>query len=322
MSRRASSKVILLMSALLAPLAPAAAQDNATAARQEVRIQQLEGQIRELNGQIEELNFRVQQMTTRLDKLVADIDFRLRELEGGGAGMSESDAGSGSAPAATEQALPSEGQTSALDQSSGGGQTGTSQTGTGQTSGTGQPKVLGTLSQQQLDAQSKQLNTNADPAAASAAAGAAGTSADQGGEADTSQQAYALPGATPDEQYQYAFDLLRQNKYADAEQALRTFVDQNPDHPLAGNANYWLGETYYVRQDFQNAAITFADGSQRYPKSGKAPDSLLKLGMALAALGETNDACMAFAELTERYPNASGSVKQRASKEQAKNGCQ
>ena len=118
------------------------------------------------------------------------------------------------------------------------------------------------------------------------------------------------------------FDLLRQNKYADAEQALRTFVEQNPDHPLAGNANYWLGETYYVRQDFQNAALTFADGSQRYPKSGKAPDSLLKLGMALAALGETNDACTAFAELAERYPNASGSVKQRASKEQAKNGCQ
>lgn len=315
MSRRANFKVIMLMSALLAPLAPAAAQDNATAARQEVRIQQLEGQIRQLNGQIEELNFRVQQLTTRLDKLVADIDFRLRELEGGGEGMSESDAGS--APAATEQALPSEGQTSSLDQSSGGGQTGT-----GQAGGTGQPKTLGTLSQKQLDEQSRQLNTNADPAAASAAAGAAGTSADQGDEAGTSQQAYALPGATPDEQYQYAFDLLRQNKYADAEQALRTFVDQNPDHPLAGNANYWLGETYYVRQDFQNAAITFADGSQRYPKSGKAPDSLLKLGMALAALGETNDACMAFAELAERYPNASGSVKQRASKEQAKNGCQ
>jgi tol-pal system protein YbgF len=302
--------------ALLLPSTAATAQDSATAAGQEVRIQQLEGQIRDLNGQIEQLTYQVQQLNTRLDKLVGDVDFRLRELEGGGSAtsMSTDDAGDGSdaTQTATRGSTPEEEAGAAPSQPTTGG---------GTYGSAGQPQVLGTMPQSDFDAQRKRLNPNADPAAASKAAGAAQPAAGQG-EEQAAAQPYTLQGATPDEQYQYAFDLLRQNKYTDAEQALSTFVEQNPDHPLAGNANYWLGETYYVRQDYENAALTFAEGSQRYPKSGKAPDALLKLGMSLAALGETADACQAFAELAARYPNASSSVKQRSAKEQAKNGCE
>src|SRR5215475_14377917 len=133
--------------------------------------------------------------------------------------------------------------------------------------------------------------------------------------------AYSLPGSTPDEQYQYAFDLLRQTKYDEAEKALSTFVAEYPENPLAGNATYWLGETYFVRQDYNNAALTFAQGFQKYPKSGKAPDTLLKLGISLAALGETADACKALKELGNRFPTAADSIKQRAAREQSKNGC-
>jgi tol-pal system protein YbgF len=113
---------------------------------------------------------------------------------------------------------------------------------------------------------------------------------------------------------------MRQTKYAEAEQALRTFVDDYPDHPLAGNASYWLGEAYYLRKDYNNAALTFAQTFQKYPRSGKAPDSLLKLGMSLATLGETADACKALHELGVRYPKAPD-TKQRAAKERARNGC-
>jgi tol-pal system protein YbgF len=180
--------------------------------------------------------------------------------------------------------------------------------------------VLGTMSQSELDSQKQRLNPDADPAAAAATAGG-GSSAAPGAQTAATGP-YALEGATADEQYQYAFDLLRQNKYGDAEQALRTFVDQYPEHPLAGNASYWLGETFYVRQDYDNAALTFAEGFQKYPQGGKAPDSLLKLGMSLSALGETGDACKAFEELAARYPKASEGIKQRAAREQSKNGCQ
>lgn len=303
MRGRCLSLRAVVAAATLLAAAPTVAQDQSVAARQELRIQELEGQIRDLNGHLEQMSFQVRQMTDRLDKLVADVDFRLRELEGGegagaGAGMSGS-----AEPSSTGMNQPSLAAQPEPPPAS-----------------TGQPRTLGTMSQGQYEAQSRQLNPNADPAAAAAAAGSMGSSAGVGDQMAATGP-YALEGASADEQYQYAFDLLRQNKYGDAEQALRTFVDQYPDHPLAGNASYWLGETFYVRQDYDNAALTFAEGFQKYPQSGKAPDSLLKLGMALAALGETADACKAFGELGSRYPKASDSVKQRVAKERSKNGC-
>jgi tol-pal system protein YbgF len=309
----------MAVAALMAPASAAAQEQSAVAAGQEVRIQQLEGQIRGLNGQLEQLTYQVRQMTDRLDKLVADVDFRLREIEGGGQGMS-GEAGSEADLPASEEA-----QGAALDQPAfpgGGGSLSEPATGTepatGQ-AGAGQPQVLGTMSQSQFESQMQRLNRSADAGAASAAAGSGASAV--AGDQTAAVGTYALPGATADEQYQYAFDLLRQNRYGDAEQALRTFVDQYPEHELAGNASYWLGETYYVRQDYDNAALTFAEGFQKFPQGAKAPDSLLKLGMSLAALGETADACKAFDELGARYPSASDGIKQRADRERSKNGC-
>ena len=325
MNRRLYVVPVAALSLALLAFPPATAQDNSVAANQEIRIQQLEGQIRDLNGQLEQMNFRVQQMTDRLDKLVADVDFRLRQVEGGGApatagGQGAADSQNQTAAAPPEQPPLPPGNSGAMNQN---------QSATGATSnGTGQPRTLGTLSQGQYNAQSQQLNQNADAAAAAEAAGKTGTPGTSGDNAgQNNEQAtagtapYALQGKNPDEQYQFAFDLMRQTKYADAERALSTFVDEYPDHPLAGNASYWLGETYYVRKDYNNAAQTFAETFKKFPQSGKAPDSLLKLGMSLAALGQTADACKAFHELTARYPKASDAVKERAAKERSKNGC-
>ena len=307
--------VPILALALLASL-PARAQDNSVAANQEIRIQQLEGQIRSLNGQLEQMNYRVQQMSDRLDKLIADMDFRFREIEGGGAPQAQGQQGAGESQMQTadnppEPPPPTQGAPASQSQSKPSGSS-------------GQPKTLGTMSQSQYDTQQQQLNQDADAGASSAAAGQSGGAGappanDQ--QAATGNQPYALPGANADEQYQYAFDLMRQTKYEEAEKALSTFVDDYPDHPLAGNASYWLGEAYYVRKDYNNAALTFAQTFQKYPQSGKAPDSLLKLGMSLAALGETADACKALHELKVRYPKAPEGTKQRAAKEWAKNGC-
>ncbi|OUS12688.1 tol-pal system protein YbgF, partial [Rhodospirillales bacterium 47_12_T64] len=133
---------------------------------------------------------------------------------------------------------------------------------------------------------------------------------------------YNLPGDTPKQQYDYAFGLLRQARYDEAEQAFSTFVERHPEDTLAGNATYWLGETYYVRGDYQQAAITFADSFQRYPSSSKAPDNLLKLGLSLSSLGNVADACGTLRELLSRYPNSSAIVKQRAGQEAQKLNCQ
>jgi tol-pal system protein YbgF len=176
---------------------------------------------------------------------------------------------------------------------------------------------LGTLTQTEYDAQVAGQQNSATAAQQAMDATNAQTGADQTAAVAPSE----LPGATADEQYQYAFGLLRENRYDDAEKALRTFISENPEHQLTGNANYWLGETYYVRGDYKNAAITFAQGVKNYPQSGKGPDNMMKLGMALAAMDQVKDACTAFTEVGKRYPQASDTLKDRVIKEQQRNGC-
>ncbi len=114
---------------------------------------------------------------------------------------------------------------------------------------------------------------------------------------------------------------MRQADYPGAEEALRSFVQRYPNDPLAGNAEYWLGETYYVRKDYNNAAATFAEGYRKYPQSGKAADNLLKLGMSLGNVGQKKEACLTFSQLAHDFPKASGNITERANQEKQRLGC-
>ena len=131
----------------------------------------------------------------------------------------------------------------------------------------------------------------------------------------------ALSNGSPQDQYNAAFGLLRRADYPDAEQALKAFIQRYPSDALAGNAQYWLGETYYVRKDYENAATAFAVGYQKYPHSGKAADNLLKLGMSLGNLGKKSEACSAFTRLDRDFPTAPPNVKDRVSSERHQIGC-
>jgi tol-pal system protein YbgF len=173
---------------------------------------------------------------------------------------------------------------------------------------TGTTGTIGTISQSDLEAAQNQLSGDTNQGATQTAA--------------VSAQSYELPGETPDAKYSYAFSLLRQANYEEAEVALTAFVLQFGDNPLAGNAQYWLGETYYVQGQYQQAAVTFAEAYQNYPDSDKAPDNLLKLGISLAALGANDDACGTYGELLQRYPNAASTIRQRATQEHQRLGCQ
>jgi len=127
--------------------------------------------------------------------------------------------------------------------------------------------------------------------------------------------------ANVQEQYDEAFGLLRKADYDQAEKALNRFVTQHRDSPLAGNAQYWLGETYYGRGKYAEAAVAFAEGFQRYAKSPKAPDNLLKLGLSLSALKQKDDACKTLGQLDHQFPNAAASLKRRADQERKKLSC-
>ena len=129
------------------------------------------------------------------------------------------------------------------------------------------------------------------------------------------------PETTPEEEYERAFALLQRADYTAAEAALRDFVARRPDHDLAGNAWYWLGETHYARRDYERAAVAFARGYRGFPAGRKAPDNLLKLGMAWAALGQTGDACATFAKLRDEHGDASALLLDRLASEISRAGC-
>ena len=125
-----------------------------------------------------------------------------------------------------------------------------------------------------------------------------------------------LPNATPDEQYKFAVSFIKVGDYETAELALREFVDNNSNHKLAGNAQYWYGETFRVRQLYQDAATAYLDGYQKYPKSKKAPVNLLKLGVMLVQIGEKEQGCSMILGVKDQYPEANQSVIQKAEYEE------
>lgn len=130
-----------------------------------------------------------------------------------------------------------------------------------------------------------------------------------------------LPEGTPKQQYEFAFDFLKKQDYPHAESALRDFLKLHPKDPLAGNAQYWLGETYYVRGDFQQAAVEFMAGYQKYPKTNKGPDNLLKLGMSMAKLNQSQGACTALGRINKDYPDAPDAILKQAKSEYSKLKC-
>lgn len=134
-------------------------------------------------------------------------------------------------------------------------------------------------------------------------------------------RAVALPSGSPEEQFRYAFDFLNRNDYPQAEKALRAFAESHPAHPLSGNAYFWLGQISFVGKDFAKSAIDFASSYQKFPDGGKAPDSLIKLGVSLANLGKKDDACAAFKQFGTQYPAAAPALKQSAAAESGRLGC-
>jgi len=130
-----------------------------------------------------------------------------------------------------------------------------------------------------------------------------------------------LPDATPEEKYEFAISFLKVGDYETAEFALREFIDANPKHELAGNAQYWYGETFRVRQLYQDAATAYLDGYQKYPKSSKAPVNLLKLGVMLVQIGEKTQGCSMILGVKDQYPEAKQSVIQKAEYEKKKFNC-
>jgi tol-pal system protein YbgF len=283
--------------------------------RLSVRMTDLESDLRTVTGTVEEFNFQARNIANRLDKLVADVDYRLGLLEGRASGASPQASSNPAgpprispapAPPSVQKIIPGEGGSFAS-----------------------QPSLLGTVAKSAVDAIEAKGDGTAKPALAAAARPAASPTgrpapvvAPQAAPAAQAATAPSiLPQGTPQEQYNFAFGLLRQAEYDNAELALQEFVKRYPEEKLTSNARYWLGETYYVRAAYVQAAEIFLEGYQADPKGPKAPDSLLKLGMSLAGLDKKTDACAAFDKVSKDFPDASAGIRNTIVREKQKNSC-
>lgn len=264
--------------------APAPAQETpapGAAMDRETRLDELEEQIRRLTDRAERAEFAVRRLAETLGLSVRDLEERVAALEA---------AAAPSAPVA--EAAP----------------------------------------------ESDPASAAAAPAAAQepAAAEPSADTTDTAGAADTTDTAGAAGATAPPQPpvvpdvaaaddpraaYDNAYEMLKRADYAGAETALRAFLETYPSHRLAENASYWLGETLYARQEFERAAIAFARGYRAFPEGAKAPDNLLKLGMAFYALGKAEDACLTFAKLRDDHPDAPDMLRARMTRESERAEC-
>ena len=175
--------------------------------------------------------------------------------------------------------------------------------------GSGEAQILGTVSDKDLvDTNVVQKTQSID---------SAGTVVTE----RATREEKLLPDTSPEKQYEFAISFLKIGDYETAELALKEFVDTNKKHNLAGNAQYWYGETFRIRQLYQDAATAYLDGYQNYPKSSKAPVNLLKLGVTLVQIGEKEQGCSMISGVLKQYPDASQSIAQKAEYEKKKFNC-
>jgi tol-pal system protein YbgF len=282
----------------VAPAGSSAAVDS------ELRMDRLETQMRELTGRVEDAINGVDQLRRRLEQINSDIDVRFGQGQAQSPPSSPRSIGGGPVASAAAGTLPGRGAPPAAPA----------------LAPHNPPMPPGT------PAPPPYTYTPSGPGTLTPPKGPVGPQAfavepETAGGSFRLPSSGGLPAGSASEQYNFAFGLLKQADYPAAESALKSFVRQHPEDGLAGSAQYWLGETYYARGNYADAAVAFAEGYKRYPKGSKAADDLLKLGMSLARVNQKQNACTAFVQLDRDFPNPGNAIKERAKDEKKRLGC-
>lgn len=279
------------------------ASGSSAAVDVEVRMDRLEAQMRELTGHVEEAVNSVAQLRARVEQINSDIDVRLSQEQSSSPNAPRRSLGGGATAAAAPGTLAARGSPLPASPTPLASPSPPMPPGTLVRPPPYAPWTPGTLTPP------SPTEAAADPVIAGPGGGLRAPSPG------------TLPEGSVSDQYNYAFGLVKQADYPAAEEALKNFIRQHPNDPLAASAQYWLGETYYQRASYAEAASAFAEGYKRYPKGAKAADELLKLGMSLARANQKQNACVAFEQLDHEFPNPSNAIKERERDEKKKLGC-
>ncbi len=250
-----------------------------------LKLSEVEDQFRELTNKFEEINFKLDKLSTRVSKIQADNQIRFQDIETNisSGNISSIENQLSSKPKTDEQkVLP----------------------------GSSQPQDLGTISYKDTETNETSQQIQSVDTTASIVT-----------ETFQSEEKILPVDLNPEKQYEFATSFLKVGDYSTAERAFREFVLSNPDHELAGSAQYWYAETFRIRQLYTDAASAYLEGYQKYPKGKKAPINLLKLGVSMVQIGEKDQGCKMINGVELQYPNANQSVIQKAKYESKKFEC-
>ena len=248
-----------------------------------LKLSEIESQFQNLTNRFEEINFKLDKLSTRLSKVQSDNQLRFQQIEKtlNNSISNQADKLLTTNNSSEEKSLP----------------------------GSSEPQDLGSVSYKDMTTESDNQETVSIDTTKSVVT-----------EVFVAEE-NILPDETPEKQYKFATSFLKVGDYNTAERAFREFVKKNPEHKLAGNAQYWYAETFRIRQLYTDAASAYLEGYQNYPKSDKAPINLLKLGVSLVQIGEKDQGCLMISGVKKQYPEANESVIQKAKYEEKKFEC-
>ena len=246
-----------------------------------LKLSEIENQFQELTNKFEEINFKLDKLSNRLSKVQADNQIRFQNLEDIISSDDINKKITKKKNNSSNEILP----------------------------GSSEPQDLGSVSYKdnatnEMSQQTQSIETTATIVTETFQA-----------------EEKILPNESPDKQYEFATSFLKVGDYSTAERAFREFVQVNPEHDLAGNAQYWYAETFRIRQLYTDAASAYLEGYQKYPKGEKAPINLLKLGVSMVQIGEKDQGCKMINGVEKQYPKANQSVIQKAKYESQKFEC-
>ena len=246
-----------------------------------LKLSEIESQFQELTNKFEEINFKLDKLSNRMSKVQADNQVRFQDIENNFSNVEGGKKSSSKLKKKSEKIL----------------------------AGSTQPQDLGSVSYKDTETNETTQQIQSIESASSIVT--------EKFEAEQS----ILPDQSPEKQYEFATSFLKVGDYTTAERAFREFVTTNPEHKLAGNAQYWYAETFRIRQLYTDAATAYLEGYQKYPKGEKAPINLLKLGVSMVQIGEKEQGCKMIIGVEKQYPKANQSVLQKAKYESKKFEC-
>lgn len=297
------------------------------AAQISVKLSEIQSEIRGFRGKLEEMEHEQRKVNARLDKFERDADARLQALENKAAAAVPVIADSKTETKAPEKVqeksivIPSEKPAEVGEK----------------------PETKTTVTKPEAGKTAKRIEVGKKEEDGKKPAEAAATKEPAKPEEKKSADAPEKPSAdkpasektekvedakkpaddgSAKEQYDAAFKLLNQGDYEKARGQFSEFVSKNPSHELVGNAYYWLGETYFIKQQYAKSAEEYRKGFEALPEGPKAPDNLFKLARSLAQDKREKEACVVLAQIAKKYASETKSVVRKAANESKKLKCE